>query len=216
MEIKQIIPPITGFLEVELDQEIVNYLWKMIEKSNLTNIEHKSSLIGNISKSFKLADENNYFYKEVCVPLTMKFRDLNEGRDPTPPNVIIDEKTPLLLNGFWVNYQYQYEFNPYHNHGGIYSFAIWLKIPYAWESMSKLSQFNDMREKDKKPGNFEFEYIDSLGNIRTYVYRLSPSLEGKMLFFPAGLRHCVYPFYGTKEPRVSIAGNLALNATTLG
>jgi len=30
-----------------------------------------------------------------------------------------------------------------------------------------------------------------------------------MVFFPARLRHCVYPFYKTDEPRISIAGNLS-------
>ena len=44
----------------------INYIWETIEKSKLNNIEHKSNLIGNISHSFKLADQNNYFYKEVC------------------------------------------------------------------------------------------------------------------------------------------------------
>ena len=40
-------------------------------------------------------------------------------------------------------------------------------------------------------------------------YRLSPKFNGVMLFFPAKLRHCVYPFYETDEPRISIAGNLS-------
>ena len=41
------------------------------------------------------------------------------------------------------------------------------------------------------------------------MYNLSPKYEGFMLFFPAKLRHCVYPFYETDEPRISIAGNLS-------
>ena len=40
------------------------------------------------------------------------------------------------------------------------------------------------------------------------AYKLSKDYEGTMLFFPARLRHCVYPFYGTDKPRISIAGNL--------
>ena len=48
--------------------------------------------------------------------------------------------------------------------------------------------------------------LDSYGS--NISYKLSKNYEGTMLFFPAKLRHCVYPFYGTDEPRISIAGNL--------
>ena len=40
------------------------------------------------------------------------------------------------------------------------------------------------------------------------IYQPSPALEGNILFFPAALRHTVYPFYNFDEPRISIAGNL--------
>ena len=67
----------------------------------------------------------------------------------------------------------------------------------------------DINEGQRKAGNFEFEYLDTLGSIVNYAFKLSPKLEGTMLFFPAKLRHCVYPFYDTDEVRISIAGNLA-------
>ena len=84
-----------------------------------------------------------------------------------------------------------------------------MKIPYEWEDQKKLSQFSDMKDSNIKVGGFEFEYNDSLGGVKTFTYNLSSKFEGTMLFFPAKLRHCVYPFYGTKEPRISIAGNLS-------
>ena len=91
----------------------------------------------------------------------------------------------MILNQFWVNYQYKTEFNPYHDHSGVYSFAIWMRIPYDWDNQKKLSQFNDIQESQRNPGNFEFEYIDTIGDIKNYSYRLSPEYEGTMLFFPA-------------------------------
>ena len=108
-----------------------------------------------------------------------------------------------------VNYQYKNEFNPYHDHTGIYSFAIWMKIPYDSKYQHKLPQFLDIKEIHRKAGDFEFEYLDSLGSILNYTFKLSPKLEGMMLFFPAKLRHCVHPFYETNEARISIAGNLS-------
>ena len=55
---------------------------------------------------------------------------------------------------------------------------------------------------------FEFEHLDPYGDIVNTAYRLDSSYEGYMVFFPAKLRHMVYPFYETKEPRISIAGNI--------
>ncbi len=73
----------------------------------------------------------------------------------------------------------------------------------------RIAQFSDIKDEDIKAGCFEFEYNNSIGGILNYIFKLSPVYEGYMLFFPAELRHCVYPFYITDQPRISIAGNLS-------
>ena len=209
MEVQLITPPVTSFLQVKLDSEIVDHLWEIIENGKRQNIDVKNKLAGNISHSFLLNDIGSYVYKNVCIPLVKFYRERDsKGFDPVSINALLGSKTTLVLNEIWVNYQYQTEFNPFHDHSGVYSFAIWLKIPYDSADQQKLSQFNGIKQENKKAGNFEFEYIDSLGEVRSFGYPLSSSLEGTMLFFPAKLRHCVYPFYGTDEPRISISGNL--------
>ena len=210
MEVKNISPPVNGFLQVKLDNEIIDYLWKIIDLSKNKNISHKSRLIGNISESLLLDDQDSFFYKTVCVPLVEYYRKNNPiNNDPVAQNTLMLPKTQLILNKLWVNYQYKTEFNPFHEHSGVYSFAIWLKIPYDSDSQKKLPQFNGMTKANIKAGCFHFEYTDTLGVIKNYSYNLSPEYEGLMVFFPAGLRHCVYPFYETEEPRISIAGNLS-------
>ena len=210
MEVQVISPPISNFLQIKLDDEVINYLWKIIDIAKTKNLNHKSKLVGNISQSLLLEDLNSFFYKSVCVPLVKCYRDNNSiGSDPVSQNCIFGPETKLVLNNLWVNYQYKNEFNPYHDHNGVYSFAIWMKIPYSCSEQHQLPQFLDVKEKDRKAGNFEFEYIDVLGNLLNYKYELSPLFEGYMLFFPAKLRHCVYPFFEIDEPRISIAGNLS-------
>ena len=44
---------------------------------------------------------------------------------------------------------------------------------------------------------------------------MNPDKEGTMLFFPAKLQHCVYPFYNCDEDRISISGNIKLNTAKL-
>ena len=172
MEVAKITPPSTSFLQVKLDIESIDYLWKIIELSKSKEINHKNKLIGNISKSILLDDQESYFYKTVCMPLVNFYRQNNNGYgDPIFVNTKFLPNTKLVLDKMWVNYQYKTEFNPYHDHNGVYSFAIWLKIPYDWKDQDKLPQFSEMKENNKKPGNFEFEYNDSLGGIRNFVYK---------------------------------------------
>ncbi len=210
MEVKKISPPVTGYLHVKLDQDNIDYLWKIIDIAKTKNINIKNTLIGNISQSLMLQDIDSFFFKSVCVPLVKFYRENNFNcDDPVEKNTLLKPESALVLDSFWVNHQYKNEFNPYHDHSGVYSFAIWMKIPYDWQDQKKLPQYNEMPDKNIKAGCFEFEYIDSLGGVKNLIYKLSPMLEGNMVFFPARLRHCVYPFFNTDKPRISISGNLS-------
>tara|TARA_B100000579_G_scaffold288286_1_gene239162 strand:- start:373 stop:1017 length:645 start_codon:yes stop_codon:yes gene_type:complete len=210
MEFSKISPPVTGFLQVKLDQVNIDHLWKIIDISKNKNKNVKSELIGNISQSLLLEDTDSFFFRSVCIPLVKYYRENNSlGSDPVSQNALLGPDSSLVLNNLWVNYQYQTEFNPYHDHSGVYSFAVWLKIPYDWDDQKKLPQYSEISDENIKAGCFEFEYNDTLGAITNYRYKLSPKFEGYMVFFPAKLRHCVYPFYKTDEPRISIAGNLS-------
>ena len=209
-----VIPDTQGFVFAKLGDDMVDHLWKMIRKAENKKEEYKHRLAGNITESFKLDDDNDFFYGEACLPLVEAFRQSNGGKDPVRNYIQINPtKTPLLLTEFWVNYQYQTDFNPFHFHGGVYSFAIWMKIPTEWEDQCKLPQFQNIKKESIKAGTFEFQYTDSLGGIRRITYKLNKSFENCMVFFPAQLMHAVHPFYGTDEARVSIAGNLWYDTT---
>ena len=193
-----------GWLYVKLNKEVLDFLWKMIDKSTKDKDNMKQNLAGNISQSYSLDDDENYFFNNVLNPLANKW--IEEGGEFS--EVPCAENLHFSLHQFWVNYQNQYEVNPYHDHSGLFSFAIWMKIPYDSKEQMKLPFLDGVKDKDKKVGCFEFEHLTPYGGIANYAYRLDPSYEGYMLFFPAKLRHTVYPFYETDEPRISIAGNI--------
>ena len=203
MKTKPQFPINVGWIDAKLDKNHIDFLWKRIKESKKKNMKH--TLAGNISQSFEIEDTNNYFLKEVLSKLVIQYRQ-SFGKDPIRNQNLNDNS--LKLHGFWANYQYQNEFNPYHHHGGVYSFAIWLKIPYHSKEQNQLPFLDGIKDTEKKASIFEFEYTDMLGGIRNFGYRLEPGMEGQMVFFPAALRHTVYPFYNTKKPRVSVAGNL--------
>ena len=207
-----------GWIETELDKAYIDFLWMILKEGKEKGDTHKNKLAGNISNSFSIDDKQSYFFKNVLQHHVKGYADeygmhpftfQTNGAPIGKPN----EKITFNLMNFWANYQYKHEFNPSHRHNGVYSFVIWLKIPYHWEEQNKLSHLKGIKEIDKKPGLFEFEYINILGHIKTFSYLLNSDYEGTMLFFPAALRHCVYPFYNTDEPRISISGNIGLMST---
>lgn len=215
--------PNYGWIHTELSPEVMKYLWKLIKKGEVAKDDYKQRLAGNISTEFGIIDEDNYFQDNIVLPQVELFRNNNGGSDPVRNFVQMSPGSPLRLTEFWVNCSKPGEFNPYHFHGGAYSFAIWMKIPYDWDEQSELKQFQGTKIQDRKVGCFEFEYIDMLGGIRNFAYRLSDAFEGQMVFFPASLRHTVYPFFnipGKPEKdngtRISIAGNLWYDTTGMG
>ena len=209
-----LVPHNYPYLEVDLNENMLDYLWKIVKKAKDKAVCAKYTLAGNISNSYRLIDENDYFFNELLKPLIKLYFENNRKKHPdlrvNQVRMNSDNVYNLSseLSDFWVNYQYKHEFNPIHSHAGVYSFVIWLKIPYDWEDQKKLPQYSDVKDQNIKAGCFEFEYIDPLGVIQNLIYKLSPKLEGYMVFFPARLRHCVYPFYDSDKPRISIAGNL--------
>ncbi len=190
-------------------------LWEYISKSKEESKIH-GGLAGNISRSLHLDDTDNWFFDNVLIPIIAEYRDeypvryrelsqMLTGGDPTIFSG--NEKAPFALSAFWVNFMKQHEFNPVHHHIGLFSFAIMMKIPYDWKEQHELPHVK--ASNSPSAGNFEFLYVDIMGNISGYIYKLDPTCEGLILFFPATIQHLVYPFYNCEEERITIAGNVA-------
>jgi hypothetical protein len=204
-EIKTSSPLNFGWLEYKLNSKEMDYMWRCIENKKE---DYKKKLAGNITGSYTLMDRGDWFYTTVLLPLITTYSERFVNLGDTVP---IMGKHPYCLERWWVNYQKQNEFNPLHNHSGIYSFVIWMKIPY---NSKKQNQKNIARNSNSPLiGDFKFCYTDMLGRIRTHKYCLSSEYEGTMLFFPSSLSHEVYPFYDCDEDRISVSGNIMVDVT---
>jgi len=154
-------------------------------------------------------DKDNWFFKSVLKKLTerMFYRDWNayykyhiEKEEPLPE---------FEMCSFWVNYMKQHEIAPVHSHVGLYSFVIFMKIPTFWEEQHAIDNvFVNSGEFENCASNFAFLLGGGDGTVHSEQIRLSPEDEGRMVFFPAWLKHMVYPFYECEEERVTIAGNI--------
>jgi hypothetical protein len=117
-------------------------------------------------------------------------------------------ETRLELERVWVNFQRPAEFLPMHCHSGLYSFVLWVSVPF---------DIADEKDKEANPdlvknatGNFEFMYTDALGKMNSHFLAVDRQWEGRIAIFPAELHHQVYPFYTSNDVRISLAGNVRL------
>ena len=198
-----------GWLQRKLNPTEINHLWDCVKNKGEDN---RYRLAGNISASHIIPDKNNWLFEHTLLPLCSAYGEIFENLGDRIPT---SERHTYNLQGFWVNYQYQTEFNPLHSHSGIYSFTIWLKIPteYVEQKKKPIAAASEPKDEEgiKPISNFAFFYVDILGNIRRHIYEMTSRAEGHILFFPSQLQHEVYPFYDCDEERISISGNIGLD-----
>ena len=206
MNVESIYPSNIGWLQIKLNDDEMKYLW---DCCSVHKGDAKPNLAGNIDNSQDIIDKDNWFWNNVLLGCLNSYaKDFGNIGDKYPTSV----PHPYYLSSFWVNYQKETEFNPLHQHSNaIYSFVIWMKIPTKYEEQKQLKIA--LNSNSELISNFSFNYLDILGNHRGYIYKMSPSMEGTMLFFPSQLQHQVFPFYNCKEERISISGNIAVDTT---
>ena len=212
-DVKVIRPYNLGWLEKKLSDQEMDYLWRCIDNKKE---DYKRNLAGavNISSSNLLLDRSDWFFHNTIKPLCYQYAHEFENLGDKAP---INQSHPYRLAGFWVNYQKQHEFVALHNHGGVYSFAIWMKIPTHASQQRKnpIASHPGGRQTRTYISNFRLEYSTILGDSTAHIYEMSPEREGTLLFFPSVLNHEVYPFYNCDETRISVSGNVSLNTSKL-
>ncbi len=97
----------------------------------------------------------------------------------------------------WYNEHKPNFFTPIHTHWGIFSFVLWLKIPYN-------------AGDNKFSGNLSFLHHDIMGQEHDFIMANDQEKEGTLLFFPSNLTHCVYPFDHVTDTRLSLSGNITI------
>jgi hypothetical protein len=222
----------TGWLEIKLNKYEVKYCWDCIEASGKKK-DAKPGLTGQLNSSYHVEDKDGVLMKKIIRPAIKAWDEIYglelyiRKQVPQQELVVKDEDGQLLkrvaipfegieidykLHSWWVNYQKATDYNPVHNHGGLFSFALWLKEPTSFDEQ-KLKE-NAKGSSGSRNYVFDFHFPNKLGQLIGASYELGPEDEGTMLFFPAHLHHSVHPFYEIDEFRVSMAGNI-VNQLTL-
>lgn len=190
-----------GFIRDTVPDDLLQDLHAEINSLDTSQNKYNRNLAGNIKEEYKLLSCHNkleQYVTSLCSAYCNGFDLKTTARDLSP-----DE---LVLDTYWVNIQQKHEFNPMHTHDGVYSFAIWIEVPYTIEE--ELANTSCVNSNMPRPGMFSFIYTNILGEIREAEFPVDKSYEGTIFLFPSCLPHTVYPFSTSDKRRVSISGNL--------
>ena len=163
--------------------------------------KYNKHLAGNIKREYLLVESKKYIEK-LLIPLVVAY---DENYEYIKNLNILTTNVPVVLDQCWVNFQKKYEFNPPHNHTGIFSFVIWINVPYDIKEEHELSP--GMESNANKAGGFSFLFTDTIGGIRTYDISIDKNCENTMVLFPSKFYHMVYPFFSSDGYRISVSGN---------
>jgi len=118
----------------------------------------------------------------------------------------INKIPSLQLTHLWVNFQKKYEFNPIHAHSGLFSFVIFVQIPY--DLKKELIEGPGSLSKSNFTSCLQFQGFNILGKPHHETVFVDKSYESGIYFFNAQTLHCVYPFFTSDEYRITVSGNI--------
>ena len=189
----------------DLPPELFTWLKEACKKAKAKGERANNLLAGHIKEEYHI----NKFTKNFCKFLVACA--LSEGPKEHLAKVsCLSENRPLYLHTLWVNYMKKHEFNPPHDHTGVMSFVIFVKIPYDLKEEEKKFVMDSKGNHFSHTSKLAFLNIGPGGSILIHCLNIDKSFEGKMLMFPSAQKHQVFPFYTSNDYRITVSGNLRL------
>jgi len=181
----------------DLPNIVVSYL-----KDNIGDTKHNAHLAGMIKKEYKYDTWPGYIEDFVLRQTHDSFFD-----SWCDKHEVLSSGRPFFIKNMWINIQEKYEYNPIHNHDGVFSFIIFLQIPYDLKEEEKV--FPPNSTGISTASKLCFLTYDSMGDMMPLPLDVDKSFEGKMLMFPSKMLHLVYPFYTSDDYRMTVSGNVS-------
>ena len=201
------------FKYVNLGQTVMRYETPLNIYNDINNLyENKFSILGKANKQLigKIVNEHSVFYdgldnksrmkKHNFLSLEVKQWFIDMFKHYLNFNFI--KEYDVHLNSVWINEMKANEYNPVHVHQGSMatglSSVMILKLP---------STFGVEYSSEENPQNGKLQILgSSSGQFAKIDYEPEVSVRD-FYIFPYDMRHCVYPFNGTKETRRTLAAN---------
>ena len=167
---------------------------KLLAEAEQSTESYGHRLAGHLGKEVKI-NSNNYknFFNESFTIYNHALKNWT-GKD---------KQLQFIVSDLWCNFQRANEFNPPHNHGGLLSFVIYLKVPK--DIKEECIKHQEIKASGG-PGSIAFFMGDSDKKNSITANSFFPE-EGDIFIFPAWLKHWVYP-YRSDVTRISVSGNI--------
>ena len=197
-----------GAVGFEVPPEQFEWLKDACEKARLKNKTTQTYLVGHIKEEYDVKDVSPEFEKFL-----IKCAFVPEFENYRKKLTYLSEHRPFYIHQLWVNYQRKYEFNPPHRHSGVFSFIIFVNIPY--DLKEEENYFISTGLKAYGPGlhytsKLAFHNTFGNGEIACDLVDVDKGFESKMIMFPAAQVHQVFPFFTNDGYRITVSGNLRL------
>ena len=197
----------------EVPPNIFSWLKSEVKQSKEKNLDARKGLIGHINEEYNIvkSDNANFIEYENFIKRCAFDKYFNSFWDKTD---ILTEGCDLQIKQTWVNFQKKYEFNPPHNHSGVFSWIIFLNIPYNLEDEDRVFPMLNMdHSQDISTSRLSFLQVSPTmkGGIDGVILNVDKSFEGKIIMFPSYVQHQVFPFYTSDDYRITISGNACFN-----
>ena len=199
----------------ELDEKIVDML---IEEGQRTRddkkLDHRDQLAGNMKQGtsilYPFNNGNNKIRNQADQAIVQKVFEFfeilqsNYGEGwPNISNMMMGQSGGMgALRLLWINFQQAGDYNPLHDHTGLFSFVIFGDIDEdIFTEGVPVTNANSA-------GQIVFHYGEKISQLQMNSFGLKP-YKGLMLVFPAALEHMVGSYWKDFE-RISISGNYVL------
>lgn len=195
-----------GFLFTKLKSEQLKPFWQEVNEiqKNFNDAQTNGDyLAGNLEHQYQLSCRD-YALKLVEPFVAEYIKTFDYGY--RLQHIASPSTLTIAQRDLWVNFQKKHEFNPPHYHSGLFSFVIWLQVPFTWKD--ELAAGPGRNTQEPQNGDFMFQYTDVLGTTKVQRLGIDKSKEGYFCLFPAGLTHYVNPFYSSDDYRITVSGNL--------
>jgi len=160
---------------------------KVLELGGHSTVLYNNNLAGDIETEKLLYDKSHNFlgpeYTNIKNTLLKHMQNIN-------PNIV-----NIKVNNIWINYQKKNEFNPIHDHDGMFSFVWYIDVPEKIRN-----------EYEKSPNKTPRGLIEFVSSLTSDTMIVSPKTHD-ILIFRANHLHNVYPFY-SDATRISVSGNI--------
>ena len=191
-------------LRYKVPEDVFNCLTTIYEKRKKELPKANKQLVGKIQDEVSLhysrqdsekMHPHSFLPKEIhgwFYSIFKHYLDWNKTRDYS-----------MKINSVWVNEMKAHEYNPVHIHQGMLytglSSVMIMKLP---------KEYGKEYSAPNKPMNGKLQIIGSAGGQFSKTDYSPDIMERDFYIFPYDMRHCVYPFNGTKEKRRTLVCNV--------